>query len=242
MTKAGNWVPLDKAFKAEFKYINRPFSKIEAMFSHQCAIKGYAKQWSWSRNKVRKFLEEIRTPKGHLVDTKRTHTGHPVHLIDKGLWGNEDTQGTLKGHHKDTPPTPTYNPNPNPKPKKKKNTVVFNDLEVGKVFTYWQETMNHPRARLDGKREKKIKDLLKIGYTVEDLKTAIDGCKASPFHQGQNDRKTVFDDIELICRDASHVDRFIKTASISGNPTALSEYGQRAVAAAQSWLENKNAR
>ena len=108
------------------------------------------------------------------------------------------------------------------------------------VFLYWQKVHNHPRAKLDDKRKRKINSLLKIGYTVDDLKTAVDGCKASPFHQGQNKRKTIYDDIELICRDASHVDKFIKTASLAGDCNTLSEYGQRAVSVAKSWLEKSN--
>lgn len=84
--------------------------------------------------------------------------------------------------------------------------------EVEAVFARWKATMGHPRARLDPKRAKAIRGMLAIGYTVEDLELAIFGCSVSPFHQGQNDRATRFDDIGLICRDAEHVDRFIELA------------------------------
>lgn len=52
---------------------------------------------------------------------------------------------------------------------------------------------------------------LRDGYTVEQLKAAVDGCTRSPFHQGENDRGQVYDDLELICR-ADKVDRFIQIA------------------------------
>lgn len=119
------------------------------------------------------------------------------------------------------------------------NPPVFNG-SASDVFAYWKTELNHPRAKLDDKRKKKINAILKIGYTVEDLKTAIDGCKQSPWHQGQNERQSVYDDIELICRDASHVDRFIKTACQDIQSNALSEHGRRAVSVAKSWLEKRN--
>lgn len=72
--------------------------------------------------------------------------------------------------------------------------------------------MDHPQAKLGDKRRKVIASRLKEGYSVDELKRAIDGCKASPWHQGQNGNKRKYDDIELICRNASKVDQFIGLA------------------------------
>ncbi len=80
------------------------------------------------------------------------------------------------------------------------------------VFEHWQGVMGHRTAKLDAKRVKAIKGRLKDGYTVDDLCRAIDGCKLSPHHQGKNDAGTIYDDIELICRDGPHVDNFRKIA------------------------------
>jgi len=82
-------------------------------------------------------------------------------------------------------------------------------LPVRTVFTYWQAVMNHPQAILDKKRQRAIAARLKEGHSVDKLKQAIDGCKASAWHQGQNDRHQVYDDIELICRDAKRVESFV---------------------------------
>lgn len=82
-----------------------------------------------------------------------------------------------------------------------------------KIFEYWKQVHNHPRSKLDAKRRKLVSDRLKDGYSEADLMAAIDGCKMSPHHQGENDRRTVYDDLELICRDGKHVDMFIKIAS-----------------------------
>lgn len=82
--------------------------------------------------------------------------------------------------------------------------------QITAVFDYWRSIMGHARARLDDSRKKIILARLKDGYTVEDLCLAIDGNKASAWHQGENDRGGIYDGIELICRSASHVDKFIR--------------------------------
>lgn len=47
-------------------------------------------------------------------------------------------------------------------------------------------------------------------YSEAALCQAITGYLNSPHHMGQNDRATVFDDIELFLRDAKHIDAGIK--------------------------------
>ena len=98
------------------------------------------------------------------------------------------------------------------------------------VFDYWRVTMNHPQAILDHKRSKAIAARIKEGHAVDKLKRAIDGCKASAWHQGKNNRQTVFDDIELICRDAKHVEEFI--ARVSGHNTQQREL--------EDWINHDN--
>lgn len=88
-------------------------------------------------------------------------------------------------------------------------------LQARTLFSLWQSEHNHPDAILEtgGKRERAILGRLKAGFTVERLHRAIIGCKLSPYHMGKNDRSTptkkvIYDDIELICRDAKHVEQF----------------------------------
>jgi hypothetical protein len=68
--------------------------------------------------------------------------------------------------------------------------------------------MNHHRSQLDDKRRKVIKAMLKL-YSVDDLCSAITGCSLSPWHMGKNERKQRYDALDLVLRDASHVDRFM---------------------------------
>jgi hypothetical protein len=81
------------------------------------------------------------------------------------------------------------------------------------IFAHWQSVMKHPRARPDKKRLGKLRQALALGYTVDELKTAITGCSNTPFYMGQNDRGQSYDAIDLIFRDADHIDRFIANAS-----------------------------
>ena len=106
------WIPIDKNFRY-FLPMDKPYTRLEAMVSYtldmdegkNITVNGYAKIWQWSRNKVRKFLEEIRTPQGHFGDTYRTPLGHSVTFINKKLRKGKDTTRTLEGHPKNTPKT-----------------------------------------------------------------------------------------------------------------------------------------
>jgi len=84
--------------------------------------------------------------------------------------------------------------------------------DIHEVFKHWQTVMGHPSAKLDKKRQRAIGEALNLGYTLGQLKQAIDGCFNTPFNQGQNDRGQRYDDIGLILRDAAHIDRFIANA------------------------------
>jgi uncharacterized protein YdaU (DUF1376 family) len=88
--------------------------------------------------------------------------------------------------------------------------------EVSEVFDHWREVCRHQGAKLDGKRQACIRARLRDGYSAADLKEAIDGCAASRFHQGRNDKGKVFDALTLILRDGDHVDQFRKLARGEG--------------------------
>lgn len=80
------------------------------------------------------------------------------------------------------------------------------------VFDHWRIVFSHPKSILDDKRRRLIDARLKQ-FSVDNLRAAIDGYKLSPFHQGENKDGKVFDSIELIMRDAQHVEegmRFLR--------------------------------
>lgn len=77
--------------------------------------------------------------------------------------------------------------------------------DVVRVFDHWKSVHAKPRSKLDEKRKKLIRTALKI-HSADDLCRCIDGYKRSPFHQGKNERATIYDDIELFLRDAKKIE------------------------------------
>jgi len=97
------------------------------------------------------------------------------------------------------------------------------------------------RPMLDAKRARLIKARLKDGYSVEDLKQAIDGCALDPFSMGQNDRGQRYNDISLICRDAAHVDKFRAIAAGDAVDGITDEERERRMAEFnERWEENES--
>lgn len=106
--------------------------------------------------------------------------------------------------------------------------------EASEVFAYWQQKRGHDKAKLDAKRLKAIKARLKDGYTVGDLCRAVDGIEKSPHHMGENEQRTVYDDIELICRNAVNVDKFAKLATQQSS--GINPGLQRQIDVLQEWM------
>lgn len=88
---------------------------------------------------------------------------------------------------------------------------------VRQVFDYWVEVMGKTRATVLGsKRKAKIEKALKA-YGLDNVKKAIEGCRNTPYNMGDNERGQRYDDIELILRDETKIERFMANAD---NPPA----------------------
>lgn len=155
---------------------------------------------------------------GISVENERRVNGTPT-VVERSLNGGStvaqrEANESSTGGQREANQTITNNHKPvtnNQEPKEQKTKAPPSPSgEVLSVFEYWQKVMGHNGAKLDVKRSKAIVARLKDGYTPEQLCRAVDGCKMSPYHQGQNDTRTIHDDIELICRDGPKVDGFIK--------------------------------
>lgn len=100
--------------------------------------------------------------------------------------------------------------------------------EIEKVFEYWKQQCDHPRALLDSARERAIRKQLKAGRSFEELKLAILGASLDEFSQGRNDRHKKYDDLTLIFRDAPHIEKFIDIAVAANRLNVRqSEYRRR---------------
>lgn len=90
-----------------------------------------------------------------------------------------------------------------------KPPVAFAPVDSG-IFEYWKAVMGKDNSvKPTAGRMSKIKARLKDGYTEEQIKSAIDGCKSSSHHMGKNNSGKVYDCLTLICRSAEKLDMFI---------------------------------
>lgn len=123
---------------------------------------------------------------------------------------HEVTDGVTSGHAASQPVTPTHAVPCRAEPAELKLALSLPPApdRAGEVFEHWRKVMGKTaRTVLDVKRRKAIEDRLR-DYPVEDLKRAIDGCAATPWNMGENPKGKAYNDIELICRDAEHVEGF----------------------------------
>lgn len=87
--------------------------------------------------------------------------------------------------------------------------------DAERVFEHWKQTHEHPRSKLDQKRRRVIRDALK-NFSVEDLCKSVTGYKRSSWHMGENPERKVYDDIEMMLRDAKQIEQGLRHAD-SGN-------------------------
>lgn len=106
----------------------------------------------------------------------------------------------------------TGQPKPAPEVKAKAKGSAGADNRISDIFEFWRTVMAKSAAtKLDAKRKKAIEARLKDGYEVEYIKQAIEKCSRTPHNMGQNDRGQKYNDITLICRDASNLERFAES-------------------------------
>ena len=81
--------------------------------------------------------------------------------------------------------------------------------QVNTVFAAWVEaTERDPkRTKLSTERRKLIERRLK-DWSLDDLLAAVRGWRHSPHHRGENDRGRPYNDLELLLRDAKHIEEF----------------------------------
>lgn len=91
--------------------------------------------------------------------------------------------------------------------------------DVRAVFEHWKVKMQkHGRVRLTEERRVKIQARLKDGYSVDDIKRAVDGCANSDFHMARGNYRGQrrYDDLTLILRNGSRLEGFRDNADGDG--------------------------
>lgn len=109
-----------------------------------------------------------------------------------------------------------------------------------RIFEYWRVQLDHREAKFTPERKMRVLARLRE-YGEERVKRAILGCARSAFHRGENDRGRKYDDLELICRKGSHIERFEQLAEAvdeqhgvaASEPAAVAALRERAELALQ---------
>lgn len=92
------------------------------------------------------------------------------------------------------------------------------DGPVDRVFEHWRSEHKHPKAVLDPKRRRAIEAALKA-HDEATLCASITGYRNSPHHMGENEQRTIYDDIEIFLRDAKHIEAGLRFARGPPAPT-----------------------
>lgn len=91
-----------------------------------------------------------------------------------------------------------------------KKAMSVSDVEIQKLWDYWVDKMRAGSKRkpiLDSNRRQYLGAALH-DYGMQGCLDAIDGCALSEFHMGRNKMNKRYDSVELIFRDAEHVEKF----------------------------------
>lgn len=84
--------------------------------------------------------------------------------------------------------------------------------DAQQVFEHWLFMLSKDRNRVafGPSRRKSVQKALAL-YQIDTLMAAIEGCAASSWHAGDNDRNRTYQDLELILRDEEHIERFAES-------------------------------
>lgn len=86
--------------------------------------------------------------------------------------------------------------------------LPIEETPVVQVFEAWKASAKKTAAtKLDAARTRLITAALK-DYPLDDVLDAVRGWEHSAYHRGENPNRTVFNDLGLLLRDASHIERF----------------------------------
>jgi len=79
------------------------------------------------------------------------------------------------------------------------------------VYDYWVEAVGKSagRCKLTTDRKSKVAARLREGYTIDELKMAIDGLAGSQYHRGDNEQGKVYLELEQCTRTGSRVEMFM---------------------------------
>lgn len=177
------------------------------------SIEAFKKQFFfWTTNQIRTALDSLIKQKvimtGNYNSNKYDRTLWYA-LVDDNLHLLNSTNAICEKSQMDSGKITNDLTDNKPDNKLKNYNKKISKTDIEDIFQHWTVVMNKPKAKLDAKRRRRIQMALELGYSVEELKEAIQNCTYSKFHMGDNPSAMRYNDIELILRDAQHIDRFL---------------------------------
>lgn len=183
-----------------------------------CSLKSYhrAVQWALDNGELERSAHE--------GGFETTHSRHRPNLfrfpkvaseVDKMAaaagWGSQDDD---EGDGQIDYPPPSQSDYLNKRAvnkavsKAKRNIALMDDEK--KILDAWCDATGRKRGsvRMTPDRQRKILARLREGYTMEDLLDAVRGVALSPFHMGKNTQRQKYDDLVIVLRDGSQVEKF----------------------------------
>lgn len=196
------------------------------------------KRWKWSQNKVKRFLNLLKNERMVDVQTdERTSIITICNYLD--YQGGERADERTHGRPNERTVERATNEQSNDikrskelqegKEVKKKDNSQQADKSQ-QIFDYWCHVMGKTgNVKFTPERKRLIIARLKDGYTVEHIKQAIDGCSRSDYHMARDGKnKTIYDDLTLICRNGSNIEKFAlnigQGSSINGLVAGYEEF------------------
>lgn len=197
-----------------------------------------AKQWKWSRNKVRRFLKHLEND--GMIVIKTTHLTSIITICNYTSFQHDETaSGTGNETASDTTGGQQAEHNKEGKKEKEgKQGKEINSEQAHMVFKHWQNIMNKPNSKLTTGRLSKIVARLKV-YSFDDVCMAIENCSKSKFHMGNNDQNKQYNDIELICRNGEKLETFRDMPVMPDQLQDFSAKQQRSIIASQEFLNDQ---
>jgi hypothetical protein len=170
------------------------------------------------RENVEDRREYERSRKAAQRAAKNPHRIGPVAQVSR-----RDMSGTVPGDMsgKSPPPVPSR-----PVPSRPIEEAIASSVglapdrpDVVSVFDRWRTLFEHPKAKLDAKRSRLIAAAIK-SHGADMCLRALEGYSRDPFTLGTNDRHKRFDEIELLLKDAQHIERGCGLIDGSSAPVA----------------------
>ncbi len=145
------------------------------------------------------------SPPGALRESSGSATG------GNGMeWNGREGRTDMSSSASPEPDLDAEEPEPDRQPELTLTVVDGEGHPRMRVWRHWQTVMGSQRSQLDEKRRAAIDKGLRLG-TLQECLDAIDGCKLSAWHMGDNDRGRKFNSLELIFRDREHIEKFCET-------------------------------